>query len=187
MMHDDHELMQRFADGDDTAFDTLVRSWEPHVMRTAMRFVGHHAEAADVCQEVFLRVYHHREKYAPKAGAFATWLYCIVVNLIRDRNKRRRVECLRMQEDVVDDRSINPDQQIAARETSTIVTHAVSALPEPLQTVLILKHTSQLTFQQIGEVLGVPTSTVKSRLKRALITLGRELRNRGVNKSEIES
>lgn len=186
-MRDDHELMRRFANGDDGAFDSLMRHWEPQVTRTVRRFTRDSAEAADVTQEVFLRVFRHRSHYDRERAAFSTWLYQIVLNLLRDRAKRKRPELLKLDTDVRDDQIVLPDQKMAKDEVARKINEALLTLPLSLQEILILKHTSDLTFQQIADVLSQPVSTVKTRAKQGLRQLGRELKKRGVEETEIES
>lgn len=76
---------------------------------------------------------------------------------------------------------------MAKDEVARKINEALLTLPPSLQEILILKHTSDLTFQQIADVLSQPVSTVKTRAKQGLRQLGRELKKRGVEETEIES
>src|SRR6516165_10784532 len=83
--------------GDAAAFEKLVRRWQQPVARLLFHFLGRHDLVADLCQEVFLRVYEHRARYQ-ESGAFAPWLYRIALNVARDAQRRRRVQPRRLED-----------------------------------------------------------------------------------------
>src|SRR5260370_15922786 len=89
MGHPDTELIRRWQLGEAAAFEALVRRWQAPIGRFLMRQVGHADQAADLCQEVFLRVYRAGPRYRA-TGALSTWLYQIALNVARDAGRRRR-------------------------------------------------------------------------------------------------
>src|SRR6185369_7587463 len=90
----DAELMLRFQRGDESAFAALVRSYQGRIVSLAYRYLGSAADAEDLAQEVFLRIYRAKESYEPSAK-FSTWIYRITanasLNFIRGRKARRKV------------------------------------------------------------------------------------------------
>src|SRR5919201_2457367 len=89
MGHPDAELMRRWQRGDAAAFAALVERWQQPVARFLLRLVGRPDRAADLCQEVFLRVLRAAPRYRER-GQFTTWLFQIAVNVARDAGRRRR-------------------------------------------------------------------------------------------------
>lgn len=179
----DHELVRRVGMGDAVAFESLVRRWEVPVSRVLRRLVADDAEVDDLRQEAFVRVLVASRRYEPRFE-FSTWLFRIVLNLARDSARRRkwRVESLEGHQPV--DRASDPCSTAQQRETVVLVEAALSALPERLREVLVLRHYTELPFERIAEVLNEPASTVKSRTKVALEKLYAELRRRGLTNGE---
>src|SRR5262245_57223557 len=87
---DDAELMRRWQRGDVGAFESLVRRWQQPMARFLTRLLGRPDRAADLCQEVMLRLYHAGPRYREN-GAFAPWLYRIALNVARDAGRRREL------------------------------------------------------------------------------------------------
>jgi len=88
MQPTDADLMRRWQEGDGPAFEALVRRWQRRVAALLGRLAGP-SVAADLCQEVFLRVYQAGPRYREE-GAFTTWLYRIILNTARDAGRRAR-------------------------------------------------------------------------------------------------
>lgn len=184
MPESDHELMRRIQRGDAAAFETLVCRWQRPVCRVLARYAGRNGDVEDLSQEVFLRVYGGRARYRA-SGAFSTWLFRIVLNVARSAYRRRRPW-----------QSLDPGRPVSAtasahraveqEERRQAVEAAVAALPPRLRDVLVLKEFGELTFAEVAGVTGLPTSTVKSRVRAALDRLRAELKRRGINEEGIE-
>jgi RNA polymerase sigma-70 factor (ECF subfamily) len=167
MGRQDVELMQRWQDGDPTAFEELVRRWQQPVARFLTRYAGRPERVADLCQEVFLRVYHAGPRYRP-SGAFSTWLYRIALNVARDAARRRRHEPLPLRDH---EPTVPADDRCERQETAAVVAQAVAELPEPLRVVLVLRHYEEMSFEEMARLLATPASTLKSRFGVALARL----------------
>jgi RNA polymerase sigma-70 factor, ECF subfamily len=171
--------------GDAAAFEKLVRRWQQPVARFLFHFVGREELVADLCQEVFLRVYEHRGRYR-ETGAFAAWLYRIALNVARDAQRRRRQpECLGDIEPIAAD--LSPPDACAQAERGRLIAHTVAQLPEPLRIVLVLRHYEDMSFEQIARLLDTPASTIKSRFSVALHRLRERLQSLGDEFREFES
>lgn len=158
---------------DPAAFAALVRRWQRPVARVLLRVVGDGDQVQDLCQDVFLRVYLARDRYREQ-GTFSTWLFQIAVNVARDALRRRGREWQPLAE--VDPVGEGPaDLGCEQRELAAAVSRAVAGLPAPLREVLALRHDQGMNFEQMGRVLGVPASTLKSRFSAALHRLRDEL------------
>jgi RNA polymerase sigma-70 factor (ECF subfamily) len=183
-MHD-AELMARWRQGDVRAFEALVARWQGPVARFLDRFTGRPGAVPDLCQEVFLRLYHAGPRYR-EAGAFSTWLYRIAVNVGRDalRRGRRAPEPLDDHEPV--DRGRPAEVLCRRRELANHLRQAVAGLPEVLRLTLVLRHDEGLHFEEIARMTGTPASTVKTRFAAALQRLRVELERLGYGPEEIE-
>ena len=91
MDRDNANLMRRWQEGDATAFEALVRRWEQPIARFLTRLASRPDRIADLCQEVFLRLYLAGPRYR-ETGVFSTWLYQIALNVARDAGRRQRHE-----------------------------------------------------------------------------------------------
>ncbi len=184
MQPSDAELMRRWQEGDADAFEGLVRRWQRRVAGLLGRLAGP-GVAADLCQDVFLRVYQAGPRYREE-GAFTTWLYRIVLNTARDAGRRARREPKR-----VADRDLpgdgGPDETVCRRETADAVAEAVAELPNPLRDVLTLRHYEGLSFEEIARLTGTPASTLKSRFTAALARLRVRLEQQGLAPEERQA
>jgi RNA polymerase sigma-70 factor (ECF subfamily) len=181
----DEELVEAFRRGDLSAFDGLVARWERKIRGAVHRILGNEEEARDVCQEAFLKAYRALDSFKSEAR-FSSWLYQIALNLSRDRLRRRRsrpvVSLDEMEEAGAAFATHRPSAHdlVEAGDLARAVAAAVAALPEEQREVIVLKEYQELTFAEIAEVLGLPPSTVKTRLYRGLSQLRVALERQGV-------
>ncbi len=164
-----------WRDGDPMAFEGLVRRWQQPIARFLFHLVGRPELVADLCQEVFLRVFEHRTRYR-ETGAFSRWLYRIALNVARDANRRRRKEPLDLGDVETAARGPSPEDACEQAERGRLVARSIADLPEPLRLVLVLRHYEEMSFADIARLLGEPASTVKSRFRAALERLRPRLR-----------
>ena len=174
----DAELMRRWQAGDPRAFDALVRRWQEPVGRILGRLLGHTDQVPDVCQEVFLKVYHARSRYREN-GSFSTWLYQIALNAARDAGRRRRRRPEPFAGHEPPDPGDSAEAQCQRNEAVRMVARAVAELPPPLREVLVLHHYEGLNFEEIARLTDTPASTLKSRFAAALGRLRERLREWG--------
>lgn len=186
MAPSDEELVGAFQGGDLSAFDVLVHRWNRKIQGAIYRVMASEEDARDLCQETFLRAFRALGTFKREAR-FSSWLYQIALNLCRDRMRRRRGRTLLSLEELGEggDRSpVVPGptaiEQLEAADLSRAVADAVAALPEEQREVIVLKEYEGLTFVEIAEVLGLPPSTVKTRLYRGLGLLRQRLERQGI-------
>lgn len=170
----DERLMLRFQDGDDRAFEVLVRRHRTPVFSFLVRLAGDRGRAEDLCQEVFLRVVKAADEWTPKAR-FQTWLYAIARNLAVDESRRaafRRADSLESpsaRAAASDDPA--PDRAADAALLRPKLEAALAALPAEQREVFLLREHAGLKFAEIAHVTGAPEPTVKSRMRYALEAL----------------
>ncbi len=166
----DEELMQRLQAGDEAALTPPMQRWETPVKRLIFRLIGNAAEAEDLAQEVFVRVFTRRAGYRPGAR-FSTWCFAIAANQAKNRLRwwrRRPVVSLDAWTDAggeaVDETAGDGAEQ---RERIAAVQAAVTALPLDLRTALVLFTYEGQSMAEIAAVLGCTAKAVENRLYRA--------------------
>jgi len=185
----DEELLRRFNQGDDTAFEVLVRRFERPLYNFILRSTRDPEQAAELLQEVFLRVVQRSNEFQGQSKV-GTWLYTIARNLCIDTSRKmafRRHRSLDApmgggedgEGQALMDKVASPiagsDRNVIAQDLSVRITAAVEALPDEQREVFLMREVQNLPFKDIAEVLGVPENTVKSRMRYALERLQRAL------------
>src|SRR5438270_10635725 len=130
----DADLMARWRQGDAAAFEALVGRWQQPVARFLFRLTGRADAVPDLCQEVFLRVYHAAARYR-EGGAFAPWLYRVARNVARDAARRDRRRPAPLAGDGPAGAAAPAEAECRRRELAERVARAVAGLPEPLRVV----------------------------------------------------
>jgi RNA polymerase sigma-70 factor, ECF subfamily len=168
---DDSELVRGFQGGDDQAFGTLMARHERRVYNLAYRMLGNSEDARDATQDAFLSCFRNLSRFRGES-AFATWLHRIAVNACYDSLRRRR--------DItsLDDRPVEPAPfpDHADQTTSAIdIQRALSSIPPDFRVVVVMHEVQDMPLEDIASILDVPVGTVKSRLHRGRVALGRVL------------
>lgn len=182
MASTDEELVERSIGGDLDSFNQLVTRWERPIYALAYRVLGREEDARDVAQEAFLRAFRALPGFKGQAK-FSSWLYRITLNLCRDWIRRRNRSRELQAPEGVDVIELAAEQGptesvedlVTRKDLSRRVAVAMQALSEDQRTTIVLKEYEGLTFQEISDLLGVPLSTVKTRLYQGLTVLRREL------------
>jgi RNA polymerase sigma-70 factor (ECF subfamily) len=177
-------LIERCAAGEPAACAELVSGHERMVYQLALHLLGDRDEALDLSQEVFFSVFRTIQNFRGQS-ALKTWIYRIVINQARNRQRwwRRRHRSsqvslddhLQQFGDVESKTEVLPDRQLASKETSARIWQALDRLPFDQRTALILREVDGLRYDEIAFSLGVAVGTVKSRLTRARQSLRAEL------------
>ncbi len=169
MQEDDSLLMQKSAAGDTRAFARLVARHLAATVRMASRILGNTAEAEDVAQEAFLRVWKHAPAWETpeRAGAqFTTWLYRIVLNLCIDHKRRQGFTPLEDLPEPADARD-NAETALLRRQQSQRVRQAVDALPERQREAFVLCFYEERSNKDAADILCVSVKALESLLVRA--------------------
>jgi RNA polymerase sigma-70 factor (ECF subfamily) len=170
----DENLMLAYAKGRAEAFDELFARHGRKVYNLFLRALGNAETAGDLVQETFMRVIEARERYQP-TRTFASWLYTIAMNLLRDqlRRHKRRGTTEELSETNLEMHVSEPEIELSERRAA--VQKAVQSLPEEQREVILLAKYQGLSYAEIAEILRISEAAVKQRAYRGLKTLREEL------------
>lgn len=167
----DLELVQRHRYGDREAFSEIYADYERTVYNLALRMSGDPFDAADLTQEVFLRVYRHLGKFRGRSS-LKTWIFRVALNHCRSRlGRRREPDQPLVDEDgqpireVADERR-GPEDKALAVDAARRLEHALARLPLQFREAVVLRDLEELSYEQIAQVLKVRIGTVRSRIAR---------------------
>ncbi len=167
----DAYLVRRFQAGDTDAFTSLMRRHERSVYNLAFRMLGRTEDARDATQDAFLSCYRHLSTFRGDA-AFSTWLHRIAVNACYD-TLRKRPAVTSIEEEVPDPATVADPSDRSAEAAD--VQRALLEVPPEYRAVLILHEIQDQPVEAVAAALDIPVGTVKSRLHRARVALGRAL------------
>lgn len=171
----DEIIVERALTGDAEAFGEIVRRWERRIFALTYGMLGREEDAREATQDTFLAAFRNLRGFRGEAKV-SSWLHRIAVNQCISRQRRAKVRS----ESALDDEeerdassfatplSYSPARVAEGRQTTIAVRRAINSLPLELRQVVVMKEFEELTFREIADALGLPLSTVKSRLYTAL-------------------
>ncbi len=180
----DVALMLRVKEDDAVAFEFLVDRFQRKIIRFMSGWTRSADLAEDLAQEVFMRIYKSRKSYVPTAK-FSTWLYRIAHNVasnhVRDVSVRREYQLskagngstsgLLLENIAVSPSGYQPTRNMDHQERSRVIMVALEALGERQRTAILLSKFEGMSYQEIGETMGLTVQAVKSLLMRARVNL----------------
>lgn len=169
-------LVARAQRGDSAAFEELVGRHHGAIFNLAFRMLNESDEAEGVTQTVFVTAYEKLADY-DSAHRFFSWIYRIAVNESIDRIGRRQKQ-VELDPELVSGEP-TPEEDRQRHELTERIDRAVNTLQPELRVVIIMRHFEDLSYRQMGYVLGIPEKTVKSRLYSARRRLAAVLAERG--------
>jgi len=177
-------LIQRCLQGDQAAWEQIVRQYRRKVFNTAYKFVGRHEQAEDLTQDIFLKIFKSLDTFDSRAN-FQTWLISVSRNLCIDhyRRVRKERETIDHQVDANElaplSHEPSPMAGLERRDRVSLLRHAMAKLPETLRTAVLMRDIQEMTYQEIADALRLPEGTVKSRINRGRTELARHVKRLG--------
>ena len=176
---DQVELIHRCRQGDELAWEALVREYQGRVCSIAFGYVGDQDEALDLAQEIFVRVWD-RLASMTEPERFAGWITSIARNACLDHLRRRKARPPRQDIPAEDMTGLaadvpDPEQAWLATSRQRLVHRAMQELSEINREIIVLKDIQGLPLEQIATMLDLPLGTVKSRSSRARVELARAI------------
>jgi len=173
-------LIEACLRGSQPAWEAIVQQYRRRVFNIAYKFVGAHAEAEDLTQEIFLKLFRALKTFDRRAN-FETWLISIARNLCIDHYRSARRERAIVDRGVeatdLPSMAVGPTQhrRLERRDRLALLRRAMEELPPALRTAVLLRDIQELSYQEIARRLNVPEGTVKSRINRGRQELGRHI------------
>ncbi len=185
----DGELIQSALAGRESGFEELVRRYQRPIAAYVYRMVGDYDVALDLTQEVFIKVYGSLARYRSEFK-FSTWIYRIAHNAAIDylRRTAARETALSTGEDdrpgaAIDRRRLTPEQESERNERCSEIEMVVQLLSPAYRELIVLRHSHDLSYDEIADITGLPLGTVKNRLFRAREAMRDLLVQRGITKA----
>lgn len=176
MMHDpDAELMRRAGAGETSAVNEIVRRHAERIVRVGRRMLGDAAEAEDVAQEVFLRVWKQAATWRTGEAKLATWMHRVTLNLCTDRLRRRRELPDPNAGLTLADPAAGAEEGLHVRERSARVHAALAQLPERQRAAIALCYFEEVSNIEAADAMEVSVEALESLLSRARRTLRERL------------
>ncbi|HEV2883750.1 MAG TPA: sigma-70 family RNA polymerase sigma factor [Pyrinomonadaceae bacterium] len=183
----DRELVATAARGLEGGFEELVKRYQRPISAYVYRMVGDYDAALDLTQEIFIKIYGSLSRYRPEFK-FSTWIYKIAHNAAIDHLRRsagrERSLTNGSEGDAYDlpleSSGLSPEQQSEREERRVEIETVVRSLPTAYRELIVLRHSQDLTYEEIVEVTGLPLGTVKNRLFRARDMMRQQFLNRGI-------
>jgi RNA polymerase sigma-70 factor (ECF subfamily) len=185
----DTELVVRALSGREDGFEELVRRYQRPIVAYVYRMVGDYDAALDLAQEVFIKVYNSLGRYRPEFK-FSTWVYRIAHNAAIDHLRRQgaaRTEEMEVEghegatfEKPLASKAPTPEQETERGERRAEIEEVVAQLPPAYRELIVLRHSHDLSYDEIAEVTSLPLGTVKNRIFRAREAMRELLVARGI-------
>jgi RNA polymerase sigma-70 factor (ECF subfamily) len=189
------QVVHRCMDGDSGAWAELVRTHHRRVYGLCYRFTGNQADAEDLTQDVFLKIYANLASFDTSRGSLVVWISTMTRNLLVDNFRRTRNQRATSSlddgwespEDLkpidrLTSAALSPHESAAQKEIARMVQQALARVSPDLREAVILRDLQDMDYKEIAQVLGIPEGTVKSRISRGRAELARLLER---NKREV--
>jgi RNA polymerase sigma-70 factor (ECF subfamily) len=182
-------LVRRCVSGDAAAWQEIVQQYHRRIYNICYRFSGSSDDAADLAQEVFIKMYRTLSTFDTTRASFMTWVTTVTRNLLVDHFRKGKYDRVTdsldatpgNQEDgltiaeQLEDGAASPEAQMRSQETKKLVHEALRRLSPELREAVILRDLQDMDYKDIAKVLSVPEGTVKSRINRGRTELARLL------------
>jgi RNA polymerase sigma-70 factor (ECF subfamily) len=183
----DCDLVVRAVAGREESFEELVRRYQRPIAAYVYRMVGDYEAALDLTQEVFIKVYNSLSRYRSEFK-FSTWIYKIAHNSAVDHLRRYGTREQSLTGEVegeprelpLESRRLSPEQEYAGKERREEIEYVVRQLPSAYRELILLRHSHDMSYDEIAEVTGLPLGTVKNRLFRAREVMRQQFVERGI-------
>ncbi|MCH8568743.1 MAG: RNA polymerase sigma factor [Balneolales bacterium] len=192
----DEQLVTRYTEGCDEAFNEIVERWRQPLHQFALRLTGNPDDASELLQRTFIKAYQKLGTLDQK-NRLKAWLFQVLMNQFRDfqrNSSREKVKREAMQAEAVhqsqtvnysSQNSENPESNLQQLQRKKLLREAMEQLSEEQRSVLLLKEFQGLSFPEIAELLNIPENTAKSRLYYSFKALAGILASMQLNKEDL--
>ncbi len=182
-------LVRRCVSGDAAAWQEIVQQYHRRIYNICYRFAGTPDDAADLAQEVFIKMYRTLSTFDGTRASFMTWVTTVTRNLLVDHFRKGKYDRMTDSLDAIpgnqdegltigdqlEDQHASPEARMQSQQTQKLVHQALQKLSPELREAVILRDLQDMDYKEIAQVLKVPEGTVKSRINRGRTELARLL------------
>lgn len=184
---EDFAIIARAIEGDQKAYKELMTRYQSQIFSLMYRMIHSTAEAEDLVQEAFMKAFTSLQNFNYEY-AFSTWLYKIATNNCIDHLRKKKLQTFSIDAPVsykdttysieIPDLTYYPDKEMMRNERNSIIKAAIDDLPEKYKMVIFLRHSEELSYEEISAMLKIPIGTVKARIFRAREMLNKFLKGK---------
>jgi len=184
---EDFDLITRAIRGEQKGYEELVKRYKGQLHNLMYRMVHSMQEAEDLVQEAFMKAFGSLANFNYEY-AFSTWLYKIATNNCIDHLRKKKLQTYSIDAPIeykdstysieIPDLTYYPDKEMIRRERNSMIKVAIESLPEKYKTVIYMRHSDELSYEEIASILKIPIGTVKARIFRAREMLNRFLKGK---------
>jgi len=170
----DEELIYSFQEGDNNAYNEIVKRYKDRLINFVYRYVGNYDDSEDIVQDTLVKVYVSKHLYK-EVAKFSTWIYTIAINLSKTKlikKQKYKVYSLSTAYDDeekdfdIKDEAYLPDVNANSKFQEAYIQKALESIPENYRKLVVLRDVEEFTYEEICEMTGLPMGTVKSRINR---------------------
>ncbi len=161
----DEQLAARIAEGCETSFQVLMTRHVNMHLAFAERLMGNRAEAEDIVQDAFAKLWLHAGKFDPKKSKFKTWFYRVVMNRCLDMKRKKKPVSLPENFEKTDEKA-NLDKHLERTERGRIIQEALKEIPDRQRAAITLCYFEELTNKEAADILGLKLKALESLLTR---------------------
>ena len=177
----DEEIIALYKDGNEEIFKELVEKYTGPIFNFTVRFVGR-SEADDITQDIFIKIWKNLKKFNSEKASLKTWIFTIAKNTITDfLRKKKNLVFSDLESDTenfsekIPDEKLLPIEILQKLQDIELLNNKLDQLEASQKTILVLRYQEEMTFSEIGQILGKPLNTVKSHHHRAILELRKML------------
>lgn len=172
---DSQALIERCLAGDEAAYADLYRVFAGDAYRLVYGLLGHHEDAEEVVQDTFVYAMRNLRRYDERKASFRTWLFIIATSRARNKRRRRWLPTVSLRQllqigvelPAPDTSERPPEGRLEEGSRDAAIRSALAQLSPKLREAAVLRHFEGLTYQEIGQILGIPKKTAESRVRLA--------------------
>lgn len=178
-MEDEQRWIQQVLAGDKQAYAHIINKYKNQLYATILRMTKNPQDAQDLVQDAFIKVYRSLDKYDAN-GSFSGWLYRVAINNCMDEFRKKRYSMTQIEID--EERVVEPNHPelvFLKKEKSRQLERLIATLPEDERLIILLRYVNEISYEEIGEVMDVPLSTVRNKLHRAKKKMRETVKRKG--------
>jgi RNA polymerase sigma-70 factor (ECF subfamily) len=174
-------IVQKCIEGDEIAWEMLVRKYSNRIFNLAYQFCGIYQEAEDITQEIFLKLFKSLNQYDFRKN-FEAWLITFAKNYCIDQYRKSKYEKSRRMNfnklEFIKANNSTPEENFLLKEKLKLIFEGLENLPPGIRMAIILRDIHGMSYEEIAQIMNLPLGTVKSRINRGRIQLAKNLINK---------